>query len=86
MSEIRESNIALYLIDPDIRSSVKAYLEPWMFQKELFRSYLGEISKDDFDDRELDRSVIKMGIEAGPKKYQEGDLKGILALILILLK
>ena len=73
MSEQREANIIQYLIHPEIRGSVKSYLESWMFQKDLYRSLVEVIFNLQFDGNELTSSVIKMGIEASSKKYNKED-------------
>lgn len=63
MNEIREKNIALYLIDPQIRSSVLSHFSDWMFQKDIYRLFFTVISNQSFNERELNAQVVKTGLQ-----------------------
>ena len=73
MSEFNESNIILYTLDPEIRSAVSVYLEPWMFQKDIYRAVYEVVINSNFNGEEIDKNVVKLGIEASSYSLQKDD-------------
>src|SRR6516165_8497339 len=69
------------LLDPQIRQACAPYLQPWHFQRNIFKYMIAAITHKDFIDRPIDIKVLRLFMQSNHRDIYSEDWKLVEELV-----